>query len=135
MRFKHELGESSGQQTWEALALLVALRAWKEHWFDKCFCLTTKSDSVSALTLLAKLKASGSGPNLVARELALDLGDSAFKPSHFIHTPGVANVLSDRLSRIFQPDSKHSVPETLLDVPRTSVPTRISSYYRTTAKQ
>ena len=115
--------------------MLVALRAWKEHWFDKCFCLTTKSDSVSALTLLSKLKASGSGPNMVARELALDLGDSAFKPSQFIHTPGVANVLSDRLSRICQPDSSYAVPETLRDVPRTSVPVRISSFYRATAKQ
>ena len=42
---------SEGQQVWEALVLLAAIRPWREHWQDKRVSLQVKSDSVSALIL------------------------------------------------------------------------------------
>ena len=36
-RFRWDLGDSDGQQTWEALALLVALRLWRHRWHSQRF--------------------------------------------------------------------------------------------------
>ena len=51
--------------------------------------------------------------NQIARELALDLGDAAFKPDLLSHTPGVASSIADVLSRKFSPVSKFDVPDIL----------------------
>eukprot|EP00972_Heterocapsa_arctica_P018576 2744264-Heterocapsa_arctica.AAC.1 len=44
-RFSHALGESQGQQTWEALAVLVALRLWAPRWKGKRVVIRVRSDS------------------------------------------------------------------------------------------
>ena len=49
-------------------------------------------------------KSSGEGPSLVARELALELGDGAFRPTGAHHIPGIANVVADSFSRKFSPE-------------------------------
>ena len=46
------LGEAAGQQVWEALAMLVALRVWKKVWQQQGVHLAATADSISTLTLL-----------------------------------------------------------------------------------
>ena len=61
-----------------------------------------RSDSVSALIMLIKLKANGAGTNTVARELALDICDALYEPNVAAHVPGVANIIADHLSQMVE---------------------------------
>ena len=90
-------GSSEGQQAFEALVVLAALRLWKPWWIHRRVCLEVRSDSDSALIMLIKLKASGTGTNIIARELALDIGDSLYEPNVAAHVPGVANTIAYHL--------------------------------------
>ena len=129
-RFGFSRGDAAGQQTWEALIGLVALRAWKQFWFRSGVKLRVRSDNMSALTLLLSLRVRGSGLNLIAREVALELGDCVFIPALTEHLPGIANDLSDTLSRRTDP-KKHPwvFPDALKAVPRTEVPRREDSFF------
>ena len=71
--FGVEVGSHTGQQRFEALAILVALRAWKERWRHTRSRLGTTSDNEPALTVVATMKAAHRGMITLARELALDL--------------------------------------------------------------
>jgi hypothetical protein len=128
--FGHAIGSSSGQQTWEALVVLVALRIWLNDWRDVRASLEATSDSVSALTLLLSLKARGAGPAIVAREVALLLGDAAFRPNAVIHTPGVSHVIADALSRRYQPGVAFRVPLALAGAKEMTAPPRPRAYYK-----
>ena len=61
------VGESSAQQAVEALAVLIALRAWAGSWSDAGATLRVRSDSISALVLSLRLKTSGKAAGIVAR--------------------------------------------------------------------
>ena len=91
---------SEGQQVWEGLVLLAALRLWRHHWQDKRVSLQVKSDSVSALILIVKMKTSGVGTSILAREMALNIADALYEPNVCEHIPGIANVIADHLSRM-----------------------------------
>ena len=56
------VGDAAGQQTWEALALLLGLRAWSHDWKDHRCALMVEGGNVGALTLIGKLKTAGRGP-------------------------------------------------------------------------
>jgi hypothetical protein len=127
-----KLGESSAQQTVEALAALVALRAWSHHWKNCRATLRVRSDSVSALVVALKLKTRGRAPGIIAKELALDIAEAQYQPHVAEHIPGVHNVVPDLLSRKFQPHAKYVVPDILLNVEETLLPLRGRSYYKTT---
>ena len=43
---EYKLGDSRGQQTWECLAVLVALRLWKSVWADRAATVTLKFDNI-----------------------------------------------------------------------------------------
>ena len=62
--------------------------------------LRVKSDSISALILVLKLKTAGTGPAVIAREMALDMASALYTPSVVAHLPGVANITADLLSRL-----------------------------------
>ena len=80
-RFGHRRGQAAGQQTWECLAALVALRCWTKFWRNHRVRLTVRGDSVAMLTMLCKLKPSASQPlGLIAREVALDIAEATFEP-------------------------------------------------------
>ena len=128
--FGHESGSSSGQQTWECLAVLVALRLWSEEWRRERVVLEVRGDSVAALTMAMCMKAGGSGPGMVSRELALLIGEATFRPTVFSHIPGIANVSADGLSRRFEPGKKFAVPACLLRVPEWTAPERPPAWYR-----
>eukprot|EP00972_Heterocapsa_arctica_P053054 7812916-Heterocapsa_arctica.AAC.1 len=71
-------GTSDGQQAWEALAILVALRRWREKWQVLRVRLAVRNDNIGALSAVARLKAHSPALSLCARELALDLADGTF---------------------------------------------------------
>eukprot|EP00959_Pyramimonas_sp_CCMP1952_P363328 7608249-Pyramimonas_sp.AAC.1 len=48
-------------------------------------------------------RAGAAGLGQIARELALDFGDCAYKPRVLEHLPGIANDTADELSRRAQP--------------------------------
>ena len=129
--FGHERGSSAGQQTWEALSLLVALRVWRDTWSRKRVIFETVGDSISALTVASAPKTSGKGASIVACEIALEYADMSFAPSIVKHIPGVANVQADLLSRRFDPryKSKRSTPHTLKRVPETLAPPRSEDFF------
>jgi hypothetical protein len=118
------IGEAAAQQAAEALAVLVALRLWGTHWRAHNVRLEVRSDSMTALMLCFNMKAKGVGCNVIARELALTLGASVHRPRIFSHTPGIANILADALSRRYQPGVQWHVPEALADVAETQAPLR-----------
>ena len=54
-KYSFAAGDCKGQQTWECLATLVALRLWFAHWQHVRVCLRIRSDSTTALQLLLTL--------------------------------------------------------------------------------
>ena len=52
----HKRGEHEGQQGFQALALLVAVRLWAPLWRTKRVCLALRNDNVGALTIFSSLK-------------------------------------------------------------------------------
>ena len=129
-RFGFALGDAKGQQTWECLVVLVALRLWLPRFRDKRVCLRVRSDNVAALQLLLTLRSAGKGPTAIGRELALDCAQGSFRPNVAVHLPGVANVGPDALSRLSCPGGGKSVPEYLFNVPRSYPPIRTAQFYR-----
>ena len=85
------LADACGQQVWEALAILVAIDLWSDTWKQQRIVLKVKSDNVTALTLLTKMRTSSSTLAIVARELALRLVNLSFPPDAE-HTPGAGHV-------------------------------------------
>ena len=74
-------------------------------------------------------------PNItiIAREVALRLVELAFPPDA-IHTPGIARVIADRLSRVHAPGGGGKVDATihpaLSNAKLTTAPTRDAAWYR-----
>ena len=117
--FNTTRGKHEDQQTLEFLAVLVALRLWigtsttktsQEDSYrplteegpmlaSKRVQLILRGDNVGSLSLSLKLRPKSRNMAVIAREVALVLAHMAFPP-RTQHTPGVAHVLADRLSRI-----------------------------------
>lgn len=66
--------------------------------------LEVRSDFVSALSLVTHLKTSGKATKIIAREVALVLGECTYMPSVYSYVQGVRNDIADSLSRRFSPD-------------------------------
>ena len=115
-------GGSEGQQCWEALVVLAALRLWSSMWRERRITLEVKGDSVTALTMLINMKADGWGTSVIAREVALDIAEALYEPMVGAHVPGISNIIADTLSR---PDNieKH-LPPALAHARRRALPER-----------
>ena len=74
--------------------------------------LKIKDDNVTALTMLIKMRPKGPKMAIIARELALRLAVLSFPPDA-IHTPGIAHVAADALSRVYAPDGPGHVSPSL----------------------
>ena len=56
-RFDLKLGDPAGQQVWESLGALAALRLWAPRWQNRRVRLTVKGDSIAMLTTVPHMKA------------------------------------------------------------------------------
>ena len=92
-----------------------------------------KSDSVSALILVLRMKTSGSATGIIAREIALDIAASCYAPALAEHVPGVANVTADTLSRRFEPGCTFAVPAVLASVPELRLTPRGKTFFKSLA--
>jgi hypothetical protein len=124
-------GTPDGQQVWECLAVLIALDAWAHHWTDSRINLQVRSDNVTALTLLVKMRPGSPQIAIIAREIALKLVEFSFPPDA-MHTPGIAHVLADELSRIHAPGGTGDVAQyrhrALTEAKLVTVPSRPPSW-------
>ena len=123
-------GTSAAQQVAEALAILFGMRAWSHHWVGKAPKIEVRSDSVAALSMVARMQSASPELGFVARELALTLSQGCVRPAVVEHTPGIANRLADSLSRRFQPGATWRLPPALRDVAERTIP-RQGGYYCT----
>ena len=128
-----KVGDETFQQVAESLNLLVALRVWKHHWQSERIKLEVRSDNVAALHLVLRLEGKSPGMNQVARELALDQGDAAFRPDIVTHTRGVASEIADALSRKHQPGVEFCSPSCLQNVPEAVPAERTEDWWKTIA--
>ena len=64
------------------------------------------------------------------REGALGVAEACYRPDVCVHTPGVANVAPDMLSRRFQPGKHWQLPALLRSVPESFPPERTDHFYR-----
>ena len=65
--------------------------------------------------------------------MALLYSHAAHEPRIFEHVPGVANILADGLSRVFEPGADTTLPPQLSDAKRRAVPIRKTSFYQSLA--
>ena len=128
-KFRIQRGDNEGQQVWELLIVLVALRRWSDKWPFARFSLEGRSDNMAALVATGSLKASTTSSNLIARELALDYGAAAYRPSVVTHTPGICNVVPDRLSRCEEPGPRPPRPSALQGITIETPVDRSPPYY------
>ena len=128
--FQQERGSASGQQVWEALAILVCLRLWAKLWRRSRITLEVRADNVTALTMLTTLRVHGHGMSIIGCEVALDLGTGVYRPVVCAHSPGVAHKVADALSRRFAPAFQYALPACLAEAAEVSVGPRLASYYR-----
>eukprot|EP00971_Amphidinium_carterae_P351397 6492091-Amphidinium_carterae.2 len=96
-------GDCRGQQTWECLCVLVMIRLWSDLLLRPGVHWTIRTDNTTVLNLITKLSASGEGPSLIAKEIALELSDMAWQPKVASHIPGIDNTIPDILSRLAEP--------------------------------
>ena len=118
----------------EALAILVALRAWSDRWKGQRVLIRVQSDSISALILSLDLKTRGKGAGIIAREVALDIAQAEYAPHIAEHVSGEDNVISDMLSRQFAPDHAYSLPQCLQHAAELVLEARGAEYFTTTAQ-
>ena len=108
---------------------------WHEWWKQIRIILKTKGDNVIALTLLIKMRPNGPKMAIIARGLSLRLAALWFPPDA-IHTPGVAHVVADVLSRIYAPEGAKVVDKSihpcLSSAAEVKAPKRDESWYRAT---
>ncbi len=136
------LGSSSGQQVWESLNLLVALRLWADRWHSHRATLEVRADNVTSLTMVATMRGRGWALNVIAREVALDFAQAAFRPAVSAHVAGISLSIADTLSRRFQPSTGSpsslppptaapgwQLPAELRAVPEAHPPARPAAYY------
>ena len=127
-------GDCSGQAVLEALALLVALRAWAPRWMGQRVRVHLRSDSTAALGALSKLASLTENVNTIAREVALDIAASTYgvEVATWGDAAGCLNDWADALSRLDAPEPR-VVPQALRNVSQSPLPKRSWSWWRARA--
>lgn len=98
-QLKFPLGESASQGTVEALAVLVAIRHWKNELATCSVTLHVQSDSLVALALTQRMASSTPALNFIGAELAIACEAAGIEGLKATHIPGAANTTADYLSR------------------------------------
>ena len=130
------VGDPAYQTVLEGVAILVAVRvfapvaAWRA---GSLASLHVRSDSKGALGAAVKGASTGDPSlNLVGQEIAYDQALGDYRVDVYEHTPGVANIGPDYLSRMFAPGaSSRKEPEYLVPVTALAVPERTATWWRT----
>ena len=95
--------------------------------------LKIRGDNVGALFMVIKMRPPDPKHAIIAREMALRLAKLSFPPDA-IHTPGIAHVLADRLSRVYMPGESGRVDSSihlaLAQSEIATVPERNSDWYK-----
>ena len=128
-RFGHTIGEAAGQTTWEALALLMAVRAWAKFLVNKKVQMKLRGDNIGALRLAMKLASSHKALNGIGAELALTLEVNGMQEILTSHLPGRLNVKADTLSRVGSPKGPKSVPEEFRHIKERKLPIRDNKFF------
>ena len=123
-------GSSKDQQALEALVILVALREWAPVWTDRRVQISVRSDNTAALSMVCKMQPHSDQMGIIARELALDIGQSSVAPDECQHIAGIANTAADHLSRMYEPGRAKALPSYLEKVPRHQCSPRLHSWWR-----
>lgn len=126
-------GGCEGQQIWECLAGLIAMRVWAHRWKRRRVHLHLRGDNMAALVLFSMLKTHSRSLAIIAREFALDLGSAIYQPDVVQHLPGISNILADQLSRRFEPGKKFTLHPSLMNARAIVPPQRTKSWYRSLA--
>jgi hypothetical protein len=121
---------SAGQQAFEALALLVAIRLWLPQFKTQRVKICLRGDNMAALYAVAKMQPKSKALGVIARELALDLADASYAVDFLQHVAGLANGTADSLSRKWQPGKKYTFPSLLANAEEVKPPTRSPSWWR-----
>jgi len=128
-KFNYDIGSPDGQQVWESLAALIAVKLWQPHWAKRTTKLRLKGDSMTMLSLVVNLRPSTPQLAIIGQEMALAFASAAIPPVIAQHIPGVANVMADTLSRQHQPGKAGPLPQLLRQARAREVPARDDSYY------
>ena len=104
---------SRGQQAFEALALLVAIRQWLPARREARIVVTLRGDNIAALYAVTKMQPKSNSLGVVARELALDLSQASYAIDVAEHVSGLTNTIADVLSRKYQEDKTFVLPSPL----------------------
>ena len=121
---------SECQQSFEALAMLIALRLWKRHWSFRRCSLAVASDNMATLSTICRMQAKSQSLQTIAREMALDTADAIYEPQVVQHVPGVANVTADALSRRNEQGPNWTCPPLLAKAEEVIPPTRDMTWWR-----
>ena len=128
---RRRIGSAKGQQTWECLAFLVALKIWQDFWADRRVSVVVRSDNLGALFMGAQMRSKASP--IISREVALVYTETSFEPRVFEHLPGIANGIADTLSRLDEPGAHKTLPAELREITPTIAPERVKSWYKVLA--
>ena len=128
-RFASPVGDSRGQQYWEALNVLVATRLWGRLFAAQQVTLRVRADSLTALRLLVRLASSSPLLNGLGAELALTLETWGIEQVFAQHIPGAMNIIADQLSRRSQPGAPAGLPPALAHARRKAVPPRDAAFF------
>ena len=125
LRFSTTKGRCNDQAVWEALAILVAVRALpsRRGASEPGGTLLIRSDSTSAIGALRKMRSPDPRISAIAREFALWAALNPFRIS-WEHIDGDTNSVADTLSR-------GGAPVELRGVERVNPTPRTPSYWRT----
>ena len=95
-------------------------------------CPVVRGDNVAALSMVIKMRPKTEHMAIIGREIALHLVHYSFLPA-VVHTPGVAHVIADALSRVYDPNKPEAIQilqhPALRKAECTDVPIRSASFY------
>ena len=110
--------------------MLIALRIWRDSWRQWRSSVAVRGDNVTMLTMVLHFKGTSTALNIIAREVALDVAASSYRPLIAEHIAGVANVTADALSRLHMPGNAYALPACLSEARLALVAPRPRAWYR-----
>ena len=108
----------------------MAIRLWCDKFSTKSIRILIRGDNIGSLTLTLELRPKTDMLAIIAREIALCTAVLSF-PFDVSHTPGIAHVVVDMLSRLAQPGCEDEpLHPALHQSEKLGAPARDDSYYK-----